>query len=175
VPPPPSPYDAIRTISYGVARIALPATLQQHVPGQFGGVPIDLREIDDPALAQWDSNWRGHHPWDWRRIDKYYKTLLDNRFEVAVWSGSVLCGLAAGAPGSGFMEVRLMQGSPDNQHPLKGAVRFAVLEAARAYTLALGDRELRLNLPDRGLLTKYQQMGFTLVPPLHPYCWMSVP
>ena len=70
MPPPPSPYDAIRTISYGVARIALPATLQQHVPGQFGGVPIDLREIDDPALAQWDSNWRGHHPWDWRRIDK---------------------------------------------------------------------------------------------------------
>jgi hypothetical protein len=175
VPTTPSPYDAIRTISYGVALIALPTTLQQHVPGQFMGVPVELREIDNSALTQWDSHWRGRSPWDWRRIDTRYKTLLDDRFEVAVWSGTVLCGLAAGGPRHGHMEVDLMEGSPDNQHPLKGAVRYAVVETARAYTLALGHAELRLNQPASGLLTKYQLMGFTLVPPLHPHCWMNVP
>jgi len=175
VPTAPSPYDALRTASYGVALIALPATLQLHVPGLFAGVSIDLREIDGPAMTQWDSHWRGKCQWDWKRIDTRYKTLLDDRFEVAVWSGSVLCGLAAGTSRYGRMEVDLMEGSPDNQHPLKGAVRFSVLEAARAYTLALGHTELRLNDPDRGMLTKYQLMGFTLTPPLHLYCWMNVP
>ena len=58
---------------------------------------------------------------------------MDDRFEVAVWSGPVLCGLAAGTPRYGRMEVDLAKGSPDGQHPLKGAVRFAVLEAARVY------------------------------------------
>lgn len=170
-----SQYDAIRAASYGVALIALPATLHLHVPGLFFGVPIALREIDTAAIAQWDTHWRGKLPWDWKRIDARNKALLDDRFEVAVWSGSILCGLAAGAPRYGRMEVDLMQGSPDNGHPLKGATRFAILEAARAYTLALGYAELRLNAPARGMLTKYQLMGFTLEPPLHTYCWMSVP
>jgi hypothetical protein len=170
-----SPYDTIRTASYGVALIALPATLQLHVPGRFAGVPVDLREIDNAAMAEWDSYWRGNCRWDWRRIDTRYKALLDDRFEVAIWSGPVLCGLAAGTPRHGRLEVDLMEGSPDNRHPLKGAVRFAVIEVARAYTLALGHAELRLNDPDHGMLTKYQLMGFTLEPPLHTYCWMSVP
>jgi hypothetical protein len=175
VPVTPSPYDVIRAASYGVALIALPATFQLHVPGRFTSVPIDLREIDGAALTQWDSLWRGKFSWDWRRIDTTYKSLRDDRFEVAVWSGPILCGLAAGAPRYGRMEVDVMQGSPNSGHPLKGAVRFAVLEAARAYTLALGHTQLRLQTPNPGMLTKYQLMGFTLEPPLHPYCWMNVP
>ncbi len=147
MPAAPSPYDAYRTISYSVALLALPTTLQHHVLGRFAGVPIALREVDNAALDEWDAHWKGSASrrvaWDWRRIDTRYETLLDDRFELAVWSGAVLCGLAAGTPRFGRMEVDLAEGSPGSRHPLKGATRFAVIEAARAYTMALGHSELR--------------------------------
>jgi hypothetical protein len=49
-----------------------------------------------------------------------------------------------------------------------------VVEVARAYALALGRPEVRLNRPKSALLVKYEQMGFTLVPPYHYYCWIKV-
>ena len=99
----------------------------------------------------------------------------DDQFEVAVWCGPALCGLGVGALRYGNLEIDNLEGSPDFRHPLKGAVRYAVIEAARAYAVALGASELRLNHPRPALLTIYEEMGFTLNPPWHPFCWMKVP
>lgn len=174
----PVDYQVLRVLSYGVALSALPTTLQYHAPGTFKGLPIQLREIDTAALAQWSSHWHSfqftHGGWDWQRIATYYQTLFDDRFEVAVWCGPVLCGLAAGMYRNGCVEISNIEGSPDKQHPLRGAVRYAVVEAARAYASALGASEVRLNHPRAALLTIYQQMGFTMHG-WHPYCWMKVP
>jgi hypothetical protein len=171
-------YSIIRVLSYGVALELLPVTLRHHAPGRYVDLPIHLREIDAAALDQWNTCWHafsvghGGHPWD--RIAARYQSAYADRFEVAVWCGPILCGLSVGLPGNGEMSVRLMEGSPDRTHPLRGAIRYAVVEAAGAYARALGKTELRLNRPKAALLGIYQQMGFTLVPPHHTYCWQTV-
>ena len=172
-------YGIVRELAYGVALAALPTTLAYHTLGQFIGAPIRMTEIDAAALTEWSNHWhnflRGHGGWDWSRIATYYRIMRDDSFEVAIWHDTTLCGLAAGmGPRYGRVEVDLIEGSWDRHHPLKGAVRYAVMEAAKAYAVSLGLDELRLNYPAPGLLTKYEQMGFTLNPPYHPYCWMKV-
>jgi hypothetical protein len=172
-------FAVVRVISYGVALELLPATLNLHAPGRYVGLPIHFREIDEAALSVWKSHWQGFsvgyggHPWD--QIATNYQVRFPARFEIAVWCGPVVCGFGVGLPDdSHFLSVRLMEGSPDPRSPLRGAIRYAVVEAAGAYAKALGKTELRLNRPRQALLTLYQQMGFTLVPPHHPYCWMTI-
>jgi hypothetical protein len=107
-------YGTIRAMSYGVALAALPMTLRQHVPGQFQGTPINFTEIDAAALTEWSNHWHkfmvGYGGWDWQRIARYYQVMHDDRFEVAIWSGSVLCGFGVGKPRFGWMEVNNMEG-----------------------------------------------------------------
>jgi hypothetical protein len=101
-----------------------------------------------------------------------------NRFEVAVWSGATLCGLAVGKPSDGpsHLAVRLLEGSPAQTHPLKGYVAGCVAEAGISYARLLGKAQLRFLWPLPGALPTYRRLGFTVVAddPEPSYCFLEI-
>ncbi len=162
-------YRTLRQMSFQEAMAQLAAS----------GIEADLRPIDAAALAacgEWH-NRRVTWPWaerasDWRRGHP-------ERFEVALWSGDVLCGLALGRPSKGPSHLALyyVEGrSPD--HPLQGKVTAVVLTALQAYAIALGKKELRLVDPLPDVIPFYcsPALGFQLVTPGReaPYCRRSI-
>lgn len=99
------------------------------------------------------------------------------RFEVAVWSRGILCGLAIGGTKATFCRVDYLEGSPDPRHPLKRSVTVIVSGAAVAYAAALGKAEVRLMNPLPAVVPFYERSGFPLVIPGSggPYCRVEVP
>jgi hypothetical protein len=98
------------------------------------------------------------------------------RFEVAVWSGQILCGLAIGRTRTEYCRVDYLEGSPDPVHPLKGNVVVVVAGAVVAYATALGKREVRLVDPLPAVVAHYEALGFKLANPkgASPYCWREI-
>lgn len=158
---------------------AYQATLERLVPFCAGQL-TDIRDIDEAALTSWRQQWlpviQSGLPWsgwDWAREVSAWRKHVDC-FEVAVWSGDQLCGMALGKPSDGRnnISVYLLQGSPLRPHPLMGRVLPIILESAAAYGYALGCREMRLIKPLADALPRYQAMGFRLVNSRRssPYC-----
>lgn len=140
----------------------------------------DLTDIDEAALECWEQQWLSAIPrgepwsgWDWRDESRGWRRHLD-RFEVAIWSGEQLCGLAIGKPSERRqnLSIYVAQGSPVRDHPLKGQIMPIVLDVAGAYGTALSCRELRLVNPLAGPLRRYEALGFALENPkgAPPYC-----
>lgn len=148
-------YFAVRQGAFRVSEARLPQLIMAVQP-YLVGTPITLQTIDAVALKEWETRWlpnlRGPvagHDWNWRQERAGYDRSQD-RFEVAVWSAGELCGLGIGKPSNSYscLAVNLLQGSPVLNHPLKGAIRHIIVDAAIAYAEALKIKELRLrNLP----------------------------
>ena len=98
------------------------------------------------------------------------------RFEVAVWSGKTLCGLALGRVRDRFCGIDYLESCPDPRHPLKGRVTVIVAGAAVAYATALGKPEIRILNPLPAMVSYYQSLGFTLAEHQgeSPYCAWTV-
>lgn len=119
-------------------------TRQQAEERLVGRLPAAaaIRGIDPAALeafaAQWASSPRRRVSWPWPAIVADYRRVAPERFEAAVWSGEILCGLAIGRPSKAatILAVHFIEGSPDLGHPLKGFAHLAALEAAHAYAVA---------------------------------------
>jgi hypothetical protein len=99
-----------------------------------------------------------------------------DRFEVSVWSGNTLCGLAIGWTRQRFCRVDFLEGSPDPTHPLKGSIAVVVSGAAVAYATAMDREEVRLIDPISAVVPRYEALGFTLASPKGqtPYCWWKI-
>lgn len=144
-------------------------------------VPIRLSTIDDAALRAWRSDWTSSPSepggWDWRAERLAWRSTL-NRFEVAIWSGSVLCGLGIGKPSRGpsHLAIYLIEGNPDRNHPLKGAIADCVTDAAIRYGQLLGKAQLRFLRPLPGALPTYLRLGFMVAQKgaQPPYCFMEI-
>jgi hypothetical protein len=143
-------------------------------------VPIGLSVIGafvlDAFREQWAEHPRRRHAWPWPEIVQDYRRNAPDRFEVAIWSGSVLCGLAIGPTRQAFCRADYLEGAPVADHPLKGRVTMIVSGALVAYAKALGKTEVRLNDPLPSVVPLYEGYGFTLATPAGeaPYCWWKV-
>ena len=165
-----------RQRAYGASAQRLPSIAMQLASHELSD-PVRLTSIDTHALQMWKEGWQPSLPtelrdWDWEGLHAgYVKEAL--RFEVAVWSGDELCGLAIGKPSSGrnFLRVDVMQGSPA-MHPLKGLVRWFIVDIAVEYANCLEINELRLMRPLEPLWQIYGDMGFDLAGRAQkpPYC-----
>lgn len=144
-------------------------------------VECDLRAIDPGALAVFARQWDGHparrFPWPWADIAAEYRRNHPDRFEVAVWSGEVLCGLAVGKVSGGtlYCGVNFLEGSPE-PHPLRGFIVGIVIAAAEAYAVTIGKGSVRLVDPLPELVPLYASFGYSLASPRResPYCWKMV-
>jgi hypothetical protein len=138
-----------------------------------GATGIRLTDIDSHALDAWRSTWIHAHPlgyggWDWDGLVARVCT-RPSAFQVAIWSGEELCGLAVGRVSrrrpSGrrhTVSVHYLEGSPDRGHPLRGRVAEVAIAAADAYGVILGARRVRLIDPLPGVFRTYERLGFSI-------------
>src|SRR4051812_19488014 len=54
---------------------------------------VRLTDIDDPCLDIWKAAWPKPGTFDWLVNASHFRRNDTDRFEVAIWSGEVLCGL----------------------------------------------------------------------------------
>jgi hypothetical protein len=148
--------------------------------GHFAA-PVRLTLIGPDALEAFQQQWDGHaerrYPWPWPDMIANARRNEPGRFEVAIWSDAVLCGLSLGGTRADFCRVDYIEGSPDPLHPLKGSVTVIASGAAIAYATALGKAEIRLMNPLPAVVPYYERLGFQLVSPHGgaPYCRIEVP
>ena len=165
-------YDAMRAAALADAKNRLISRIS---------VPIHLSVIDAAALTAWQDQWRPKPGWpggwNWREQRLRLRATL-NRFEVALWSGPALCGLAIGKPSHGpsHLAVRLLEGNPAETHPLKGYVAECIVEAGISYGRLLGKTQLRLMQPLPGALPTYRRLHFRVEPDetKPSYCFLEI-
>jgi hypothetical protein len=137
-------------------------------------VPLRIADTDPLTLLTWRRTWEGSHPsswggWNWepllRRAWRH-----PSAFHLAIWSGTVLCGLAVGRVSDrdrqglrNAVSIHYMESAHDPQHPLRGAIASLVIDAGDTYGRALGASRLRLVEPLPGIRATYEGMGFTTV------------
>lgn len=146
----------------------------------FAPIQVGLTAIGPAAMDAFRTHWADHamrrFPWPW--MDMLADTRRDDptRFEVAVWGGRTLCGLALGRTRSMYAGVEYLEGCPAPHHPLKGSVAVIVIGAAMVYATALGKPQLRLIHPLPDMVPRYRMLGFELAAPKGeaPYCWRRV-
>lgn len=160
-----SRYEAILPQALRKTAERLPETLA------LLGIEVDARlwltVIDAAALDARDAQWSAFPPNDPGNFDWRHDVGLRRKdaapFHVAVWHGETLCGLGLGRKRGNRVDLELMEGSPDPNHPLKHLIRFCVDEAALTFAQDAGAKILRLVDPLPGALPLYEAMGFRVV------------
>jgi len=123
---------------------------------------LRLSRIDVVALRTAET-WLGpsrQADWDWREVAKRPKA---NRFELAVWHGEQLCGLAFGPADVRFVGLEYLEGNPDAAHPLKGRLLTIVIATVEAQVVTSGAAEARLLGGKPALVPFYEALGYKLV------------
>ena len=126
---------------------------------------VRLTGIDPTCLDAWDASC-GDKMFDWRENDAHYKRHTD-RFEVAIWSGPMLCGLCAGLSSRGPDNVTIhFLESMRPHNPLKGRVALLATEAADRFAKAQGKQRVKIKNPLPGAIVVYERLRFVLAEPL---------
>ena len=155
------PYRQVMTETYQLALSRIAAILPDLT---------DLTFIDETALTEWQQQWLPAMPpghpwsdWDWGAEMQRWAGQR-HRLDLAIWSREHLCGLAIGrsSPRKQNFSFRVLQGSPIDQHPLKGQILPILIEIGTMYGTALDCRQLRFLQPLPGMIPVYERMGFRL-------------
>lgn len=103
--------------------------------------------------------------WDWESWSTYYKEKYPKRFDIAIWFGNTLCGLALGKMSEKNIHVKLevLEGSTNSTHPLKGRVAYISLTALEMFGYALNAKEARIIDPVHAAITSYTNLGYNLM------------
>lgn len=126
---------------------------------------VRLTGIDAACLDACDATW-GDTMFDWQVIDAHFKRDTD-RFEVAIWSGETLCGLAMGRSSNGPDNVTiyfLERMRPDN--PLRGRVALLATEAADRFAKIQEKQRVKIKDPLPDAIVVYETLRFVLAEPL---------
>ncbi|QRE74094.1 hypothetical protein [Methylobacterium aquaticum] len=134
---------------------------------QTFGIEIQLSGWTSKASSAWASQWidadrRSASSWDWDAIHHAYSRELD-RFDLAMWSGERLCGLALATMSRSIITINFLEGDPRTDCPLQGKRAAIAVEAAQNYGQLSGRRFLRVQPIHPRLETLYCDIfGFTL-------------
>ena len=170
------PSRAAAEARFGGLRSAALARTEELFGPSIAPNSIRFTTITSATLGAWQKQWAEHSArsvaWPWTDMLADYRRHHPSRFELALWSGDVLCGLAVGRTGSAYCSIEYLEGSPLAGHPLKRQVIPAALTALLAYSAVLGKGEMRLVEPLAPLVPIYAARGFVLVEPRgeRPYC-----
>ncbi|HET7233738.1 MAG TPA: hypothetical protein VFJ16_27255 [Longimicrobium sp.] len=174
-------YARIRQAVYTVVR-------EDAVVRQITRSPFRLADVDGRALAAWERTWQSPHPndsggWNWRLVADEFRS-DPAVLKVALWSGSVLCGLAFGRPSHrtkrgtrSILSIHYMEGNPDPAHPLKGSVAALLVTTAEIYGRELGASSIRMVDALPGVIPVYLALGFAVVETRNGviYCEKEIP
>lgn len=136
-----------------------------------GPIPLipRLDDIGENALRFWREEWLSAPPpldlgggFAWDDIADWLQRHSD-RFEVAIWYHSTLCGLAGGLPseGSDNLTIHFLERF-FGENPLAKSIASLVMDAADSYARLLRKRRLKLKNPLSGTERIYRALGFEL-------------
>lgn len=131
------------------------------------GCDLKVMPIDTRAMAYWsalrDMNYLNERAnFDWLKI---FQQVLNTprRFDVAIWDGDTLCGMACGmaSRGDAYVTVKWLERfRTDSSHGLKGLIAEIALTSADHYAAIIGRSTVRLKNPLRGTENLYNALGF---------------
>ena len=152
-------YTNIRTIAYELTMDELPYQDR---------AAIKITDINNIALTSsraWALSGERRVHWDWTFGVKTYRKRYPNRFELAIWYGGYLCGLALGRPSYNATRVRLdfIERVPGENNPLKGRVTPISTTAFEVYARLVDAAEVRIMFPDVNLIEYYSSLGYAYV------------
>lgn len=136
---------------------------------------VRLGPIDAMAVATFKTSWL-NATWDWPQYAAIYRQKKYARLELAIWSGSQLCGLALGkfSPACRVLQMNFVEGAP-YAHPLKGHVLEIAVEHGIVLGTAYGSSVFRVTRPAshvQAALASYPvPFSFVAHDPSVPYCY----
>lgn len=125
-------------------------------PHQVRFEPITDEAID--ACHLWGEE-AELYPWEdvptWKAKDR-------KGFDLSLWYGPELCGLCYATPkqSSICIKIILLEGKPDQLHPLKGEVAPLALLAIDYYARMIKCTEIEVQDPEALAIPWYQELGF---------------
>ena len=134
----------------GVDDLSIPELVRLGVErGYSDRIPgLKLTGIDRAAVnasRAWFRVPERRYAWDWFRILKRSGT---GRFDLAMWSGALLCGLAYGPEAADYAAIHYLEGCPHRDHPLRGYVLPVAVAAVELQAALLRKPEIRLLEPE---------------------------
>ncbi|MBV6140005.1 N-acetyltransferase [Pseudomonas aeruginosa] len=83
-------------------------------------------------------------------------------FDLSLWYGFQLCGLCYATPRKSSICIKLilLEGNPDDSHPLKGEVASLALLAIDYYARMIKCTEIEVQDPEPLVVPWYQELGF---------------
>lgn len=135
------------------------------------GTAFSLKMVDAEACRLWAETWQTversepEGGWDWAEFHNGTSWRGD-QFCIALWhNDTTLCGLALLTVTKAAIQVEVLEGNPDRNHPLKKSVLPILLDASTRFAQVVGRSELRLVEPAEGLIAIYCGVyGFEFVP-----------
>jgi hypothetical protein len=126
-----------------------------------------VTSIDRLALGAWERDWQIGEIWPWPWLMDRHKGV--GRFEMALWSGEFLCGLAVGvAKRDRYVAIKYIQGWQKYPRPLQGEVIPAGAFCGASYAVEMGASKVRFDnpVPDPNVRALYAApgVGFHLCP-----------
>lgn len=120
-----------------------------------------LAGITDDAISMADG-WT----FPWRRIMGQNRPYF-RRFELALWEGGTLWGLAVGRSSRGpdNVTIHFLERAPGD-NPFTGYFAQIALDAADRYAKLIMRQRVKLKNPALGILPKYEALGFSLAEPI---------
>jgi hypothetical protein len=122
-------------------------------------ISVEPISVDAVRMA---ANWGecgSMYPWAdalrWKSRDR-------RGFDISIWAGTELCGLCYATPRASAicMKIVLLEGQPDQNHPLKGRVMALALAAVDAYARMMGCSTIQIQEPAPGAVPCYLKSGF---------------
>lgn len=131
---------------------------------------VQLTDISDRALqivTAWRSFYRGELSkrapgWIWEREVKKYRRHYQ-RVELAIWSGSTLCGLMIGRVSDRRVvaSIHLIESNPGT-NPLQGNIAVIGTRWLIAFAMTCKCKEVAIDRPIPELMNYYRSLGFTI-------------
>ena len=145
------------------ARIATHEELPVSLPNKKGGlIPRNLISLDgftfdcQNQLRRWEVSGTRRVAWDWRMVQKKYRS-HPKRFELSIWHMNLfLCGVAIGKPTCSGNKLRLdyIEATPMGT-PLDSLITDIAITAGVIYSRAIGATQLRIMKPTNDAVKKH--------------------
>lgn len=172
-----SPYQEAESRYQGYRDAAYSMTWDHQQP-LLPGKDLKLFPFDSKTLGFWGAlHYLGETlpegGFQWPEIYDQFRS-TPRRFEVAVWDGKILCGLALGnaSRGKQLLTIKWIERFPITEG---GWVTSVILTAADYYGAILGCKELRIRNPVPGTEQLYCRYGFALADTLRGATYWARP
>lgn len=137
---------------------------RQFIDGGYEGLTdysnVRFDSINNTAIDALEM-WGGEPHFDWWDAPDALKR--DPKcLDVSLWFGSQLCGLcyASASEGKTLVRIKLLEGNPATDHPLKGQVTTLMLLAVNQFAKLVDAKVIVIDEPWEGAIPHYKYLGF---------------